>query len=151
MIAFRPALTSDISFLLELRRLTMTTHETAAGIVRMPVDVERRALEHFESARIIEWSTTAIGMLKLTHEGSEWYLSQIQLLPAWQRRGLGTEIVQGVLADATESGAAVSLSVLKVSPAVRLYERLGFSVVTTSERGLTLRFDPNAAHRDAAP
>ena len=54
---------------------------------------------------------------------------QIQLEPEFQGHGLGTEILRSLQQSAQFAGAQLSLHVLKVSPALRLYERLGFNIV----------------------
>jgi RimJ/RimL family protein N-acetyltransferase len=50
-----------------------------------------------------------------------------------QRQGIGTSVIQQVLDEARRSGKPVALQVLKVNPARRLYERLGFSVTGENE------------------
>ena len=49
-------------------------------------------------------------------------------------RGIGTRILNEIVAEARASGSAVRIYVEKFNPARRLYERLGFRV--TEERGL---------------
>ncbi len=53
--------------------------------------------------------------------------------PAWRARSVGTQLVNAVLQDARGYYRAVSLSVREDNPAVRLYERVGFTKVSGSE------------------
>ena len=53
----------------------------------------------------------------------------IEILPEYQNRGVGSAVIRDVLAQAQAEGLPVGLQVLKVNPARRLYERLGFNVV----------------------
>jgi ribosomal protein S18 acetylase RimI-like enzyme len=53
--------------------------------------------------------------------------------PEHQGKGIGTRLISEVLQDAHSRGLAVRLRVLKVNPAQRLYERLGFAVVGETE------------------
>jgi ribosomal protein S18 acetylase RimI-like enzyme len=53
-------------------------------------------------------------------------------LPEFQRDGIGTELVRRMLQRAKELDVPVRLRVLRVNPAKRLYERMGF-VVTSEE------------------
>ena len=54
-------------------------------------------------------------------------LSGIQLLPAYQRRGIGTAVIHLLQEEATGSGGVVELGVeQRNSGARRLYDRLGF-------------------------
>jgi len=57
----------------------------------------------------------------------------IYLLPAFQRRGIGSQLVSQTIADARRVGLPVRLSAARINPALRLYRRLGFDVVGESE------------------
>lgn len=70
----------------------------------------------------------AVGVLKIEVNGGFVYLAEIGLMPERQGQGLGTQIIQDVLAAADREGLAVELQVFSINPACRLYERLGFSV-----------------------
>ncbi len=50
----------------------------------------------------------------------------IATLPEARRAGIGTALLEALLARAQERWPAVALSVREENPAVRLYERLGF-------------------------
>ena len=54
----------------------------------------------------------------------------VALYPDFRGRGIGTRLVQALLAELRSRGfAAVSLSVQRANPAGRLYRRLGFRIV----------------------
>ena len=58
------------------------------------------------------------------------FLANIYLLPEFQRRGIGSAIVKGLMAEAIAANLPFALTVLKSNPdAKRLYERLGLRVV----------------------
>ena len=57
----------------------------------------------------------------------------IAVTPDLQGQGIGTSVIHQVLDEAKRSGKPVALQVLKVNPARRLYERLGFSVTGENE------------------
>jgi len=52
----------------------------------------------------------------------------IQIMPAYQRQGVGTTVIRDILAKASRKGLPTTLWVMKVNPARELYERLGFEV-----------------------
>jgi ribosomal protein S18 acetylase RimI-like enzyme len=60
-------------------------------------------------------------------------LVDIALLPDYRGSGIGSALIQTLLDEATAAQKAVQLSVYKINPAVRLYERLGFSYVADDE------------------
>jgi ribosomal protein S18 acetylase RimI-like enzyme len=77
--------------------------------------------------RVIELAGIGrVGAIELARRGSEFHLGRIELLPAWQGRGLGTRLLGEILDEARAAGKPVRLQVLRVNPARRLYERLGF-------------------------
>jgi ribosomal protein S18 acetylase RimI-like enzyme len=57
-------------------------------------------------------------------------IMDIALLPEHRGRGIGRRLVQDVLDEAARSRRFVSLHVEAENPAKRLYERMGFAVVT---------------------
>jgi ribosomal protein S18 acetylase RimI-like enzyme len=138
----RPALPADLEWLVELRTRTMTDHLAASGERLSREDHKRRVLDRFASIRVVTSSDAAIGMLKVDRGTDSWQLVQVQLLPEYQRLGIGTRIVAGLLAEARGKRTAVTLKVLKASPATRLYERLGFHVTAETERSYDMRIDP---------
>jgi ribosomal-protein-alanine N-acetyltransferase len=60
----------------------------------------------------------------------ELHINTLAVAPAWRRQGLATTLVRHVLQDAEASGAGhATLEVRRSNtPALRLYERLGFVV-----------------------
>lgn len=62
----------------------------------------------------------------------------IAILPAYRGQGVGTLLLNNLLDTASQRFAAVSLSVSSENPAARLYQRLGFVVVTEHETSNTM-------------
>tara|TARA_R100001039_G_C1853562_1_gene114876 strand:+ start:3405 stop:3824 length:420 start_codon:yes stop_codon:yes gene_type:complete len=56
------------------------------------------------------------------------YLEMLLIDPAWQRRGYGSAIMAEVMREANRRTMAVRLSVLKINPAYRFYQHLGFVI-----------------------
>jgi GNAT superfamily N-acetyltransferase len=132
----RAATEADVPFLLELRRQTMTAHQLAAEVVPSDEERRRRVLLRYEHAEIILQGTRPVGLLKVARDALDWELIQIQLIPELQGRGIGSELIGRLVLEAEQAGASLRLSVLQGSPARRLYERLGFTVV--GEKGHAL-------------
>lgn len=66
----------------------------------------------------------------MTEQENEIPLASIRLLPKFQNRGIGTKIILDLI---EKSNKPVKLKVLKVNPARKLYERLGFKVSGETE------------------
>ena len=79
--------------------------------------------------QIITCDGQDIGMISVEERGEEFFLRTIAIHPTYQRQGLGTSIIRQIIADAARQMKPTSLRVLKVNPAKRLYDRLGFRIV----------------------
>lgn len=89
------------------------------------------------------------GVLKLEERDGDVFVALIEIAPALQGAGLGSQIIRDVIAAAFARGQAVSLHVLKANPnARRLYERLGFQIVETREERHVLRITPPDNHEE---
>ena len=132
-IHLRAASREDLPFLLTLRRLTMTEHLQRVGAPTDDDAHDRRIRANFDDAMIVCEGADAIGLLKVTRAAGEWHVHQIQILPACQGRGVGAAVLNALLTDAARERVSVSLSVLHGNPARRLYERLGFRVVSETD------------------
>jgi len=67
-----------------------------------------------------------VGVFSVEEREDELFISRLYILPAYQRRGIGTYLLQSVLDRGQALGLPVRLQVLVNNPARQLYERLGF-------------------------
>ena len=135
MISFRPVMGDDYEYLYAMNKLTMQEH---AEKMYGPWDeaIARRIFAerwHPESMRIVVIDGRDGGMLEVIPDETGVHLANIRVVPEHQNRGIGTQLILQVLRDAHSRGLPVSLRVLKVNPARRLYERLGFVTVDETE------------------
>lgn len=72
------------------------------------------------------------GRLYLHRRETEIRIMDIALLPEFRGRGLGTVLLQEVLAEAKRTAKRVSIHVESFNPAQRLYARLGFKQTATN-------------------
>lgn len=70
-----------------------------------------------------------IGVLELAEEKNKIYIEEIQVQPSSQGRGIGTQIINDIKDTAFKMNYSVGLSVLKISKAKNLYDRLGFYII----------------------
>jgi len=145
----RPATEQDYAWLWSVKRLTMRPYveQTWGGWDEEAQEEFFR--ENFVPAnmRVIVVEGQDAGLLHVEREAGEIFLANIQLLPEFQNRGLGTAVVRGVLDEARAAGLPVRLQVLKPNrPARRLYERLGFAVIDETGTHLRMRAVPTAVH-----
>jgi ribosomal protein S18 acetylase RimI-like enzyme len=137
----RPATDGDRDFLFDLHRQAMRDY--VEPLWGWDDGVQRRLFDdRFTSrrSRVIQVGGEDVGLLQLEDQPSEVVLGLIELLPAWQGKGIGTAIIRSVLAQ----GKPVSLRVLRGNPrAAALYKRLGFRIVRRAAEHLYMRAEPS--------
>ena len=144
-VEFRPVTTEDEPFLFELYSATRIEELAAWGwdqsqwepFLRMQFAAQQQHYRtQFPEADhlILVLDQQPIGRTVVSRRIQEVRLVDIALLPEHRNAGIGTRFLEDLQAEAKNAGTPVCLQVLKSSPAVRLYERLGFS--TTGDSGL---------------
>ena len=130
-ITFRPASEADYAWLWTLKRLTMRPY-----VEQMWDGWDDEVQENFfrrnfipANIRVIVSGGRDIGLLHVEREPAALFLANLQILPEFQNRGIGTTVIHHVINEARESRLPLRLQVLKTNrPARRLYERLGFEL-----------------------
>jgi len=132
-IGFRKVKHEDLAFLLSLRRKTMTQHLLAAGIRMTDEEHLLRIKENFYESHIILADRKPIGLLKIgvvalnnTHKSL--HIKQLQIMPKYQGRGVGSRVLMVVKKRALQLCLPITLNVLLKNPARALYLRHGFQV-----------------------
>ena len=94
--------------------------------------------EHYAATdrRIIEVDGVPAGRFYVLRRPEEIQLVDIALLPEYRRGGIGTRLLEDLLAEAEGKGLPVTAHVEIFNPARNLYGRLGFTAV--EERGMYL-------------
>jgi L-phenylalanine/L-methionine N-acetyltransferase len=141
--ALRPARPDDFLF------CQRVTHQTMRGIIDAiwgfdEAEQAQRFARQWNSAeaRIIEVGGEPAGWLQTGPAGGALFLKQIYLDSRFQRAGIGTGVIRSVIAQAQRQGVAVVLGVIKINPARRLYERLGFRTTHEDEFKFYMRHEP---------
>ena len=90
--------------------------------------------------QVIEVGGVVAGLLEVHRSEGATEVVNLELAPELQRAGIGTAILVDIQAEAAGCGAGVVLQVLKVNPARRLYERLGFVATGETEWHTQMRW-----------
>ncbi|HEX3370561.1 MAG TPA: GNAT family N-acetyltransferase [Candidatus Cybelea sp.] len=107
--------------------------------------VERaRFAQHYNEARtaIVVIEGEAAGWLSVDRRPGAITVEQIYIAATWRNRGVGTQLLSGLIAEAAGADIPLRLSTAKINPAVRLYERLGFRATSESEHKVFLERSP---------
>ncbi len=120
----------DFAFLWEVRRSSMKQYleQTWGSWDEASQRKQFRASLLEFPHRIIEWQGQRIGILACQRFPDWIMLNRIFLLPQAQKQGIGSRIIGEILKSARAQRLPVRLRVLRVNPARRLYERLGFVI-----------------------
>lgn len=140
-LTLRPAKEDDREFLYDLHRQALGEYivQTWGG---WDEDWQQDYFNRkFDPAitQIIQQEGADIGALKLETFETYWFIDYIALLPSAQGKGIGSQIMIDTLRQAEAVELPVRLHVLKVNPARRLYERLGFRVINQSETSYNMQ------------
>jgi GNAT superfamily N-acetyltransferase len=79
------------------------------------------------------------GWLQTAPHGDAIFLKEIYLDPPFQRQGIGTRVMQIVIDETRRQSKAVTPGVVKINPARRLCERLGFHVTHDDDYKFRMR------------
>jgi GNAT superfamily N-acetyltransferase len=97
---------------------------------------------------IIQADGVDVGWLQTVVSKSEHMLGQIFVDARFQRRGIGTEVLRRIIAEASRMELPVRLAVVKINPSRRLYERLGFRVTHEDDRKVYMTREPDPGASD---
>jgi ribosomal protein S18 acetylase RimI-like enzyme len=81
--------------------------------------------------RVIKHQNQIIGFIKVVVSPTDIYLGEIQITCSYQDRGIGTNIIENIIATKLNN-QRLWLRVIKGNPAEKLYIRLGFTVFEES-------------------
>jgi ribosomal protein S18 acetylase RimI-like enzyme len=144
-LTFRPALAQDIEY---CRRIYFSEME---WIIReLHIDALAQA-ENFQKqwvqaqVRIITLQGTDIGWLQSFAQDDDLFLAQLFVDRAHQRKGIGTEVMERLMHEAQQRHQGVRLEVVKINPALRLYQRLGFRITGEDDRKWHMKRDVDAS------
>jgi predicted acetyltransferase/GNAT superfamily N-acetyltransferase len=150
LIALRSARREDFAF---CRRLK---HETMRWIIEQLFGWdEKRQAENFASqwrayeTRIVTYAGGDVGWLQTRPVEDAIFVASIYLDAPFHGRGIGTQVMQLVIDEARRDRKAVTLDVVKINPARRLYERLGFRTTGEDEYKFYMRREADATPSSA--
>lgn len=94
-----------------------------------------------DEVSIIVADSADVGWIQQWPDGETTIIGSIYIAPAMQRKGIGTRVIGATLDAAGRRHQFVTLAVMKINPALGLYERLGFRITHEDEHKLYLRAD----------
>ena len=132
-VDLREATPEDEPFLLEVYASTRLEELEGLGwddnqkqaFIRMQFLARERCYPRADN-RIILLNGRPVGRMMVDRSETAILLRDIALLTEYRNTGIGSRLIKDLMKEATPAGKPIELHVFASSPAVRLYERLGF-------------------------
>jgi ribosomal protein S18 acetylase RimI-like enzyme len=149
----RPATEDDEPFLFELYRSTRTAGQIALPlgsdqadvILRMQFTAQNRSYEAefpTQEHNIILVDGRRVGRVLTAPQERVVRFVDLALLPEYRNTGIATVLIRELMDDVARRRVPALLSVARDHRAIRLYERLGFTVVDESGPSLVMVWIP---------
>jgi ribosomal protein S18 acetylase RimI-like enzyme len=92
-----------------------------------------------DQVRMILLRDQVVGWVQTATADDAVFVVQLFVDATYQRRGIGTRIMETLIEEAAREDKAITLGVGKTNPAQRLYRRLGFETTHQDERKFYMR------------
>jgi len=118
------------------------------SFLRMQFDAQRKFYEsEYPGAafQLILVADEPAGRLYMHRREREIRIMDIALLPEFRGHGIGTKLLNEILAEGARTARPVTIHVESFNPAQRLYERLGFTKVASNGVYHLLEWRPSVA------
>lgn len=93
---------------------------------------------------VITLDDEPVGRIYINRDEKEIKILDVTILPEHRSGGIGTTLLKAILSEAAETNRCVDIYVESYSPALRLFERLGFSKIEDDEANALMRWCPAA-------
>jgi len=151
-IVLREVTPDDERFLFEVYASTRKQELDSLGwddkqqdaFIRMQFIARERSFPRVDD-RIVLLDGYMIGRLAVDRTEKAIWLRDIALLTEYRNGGIGSRLIKDLMLEAAVSDRPLMLHVLFISPAVRLYERLGFSTTGSDAGYLEMTWRPSAS------
>ena len=134
-LRFETATSADFEYLYALCDATMRTYVEAVfgdcfEAIARPTITTLLTQELFQKVYV---NNICVGAIAAVQHATHFQLEELYLDPAHQNRGIGTMLMKQLIAQSIVLGKSIRLNVLASNPARTFYERLGFSITSTTQ------------------
>jgi len=141
MYTLRKATTDDYSFAYNLNKTNMKDYVVKTWGAWNEEFQKTFFEEYFQilDLRIIVVENEDVGIISFNKQKTSIIIDEIQLMPQYQHKGIGTLIFSDIINNAQKENLEINLKVLKVNlPAQKFYNKLGFEPFSSSPLRLTI-------------
>jgi GNAT superfamily N-acetyltransferase len=140
-IELRPALGHDFEYCKRLYFEGMGWIIEELHLDRAAQETGFRQQWNMTQVRIVVFDFTDVGWVQTVREDDELFVGQMFVESRFQRKGIGTQVMKRLISEATAFNLPVRVNVVRINPARRLYERLGFRVTHEDDRKFYMKRD----------
>jgi len=127
----RKATLEDYDFIYGVKKRTLRNH--IEKIWGWDEEYQKKDFsENFIPSRnnIILVNDVNIGILEVAEEDKITYITELEILPEFQGKGIGSAVIKDILKDGKEKGKKVKIGCFKINEGAKsLYLRLGLKIV----------------------
>jgi ribosomal protein S18 acetylase RimI-like enzyme len=146
--SLRDATERDFEFLYSLHEQTMKSYvDQTWGWVDADQRARFRAGFDPTKQKVIVSDGQDVGVVAVEESPLGMFIRFLEIAPPWQGRGMGAQVIEDIIKAANMRGLTTRLQVLKVNPARRLYERLGFKRVEETQTHHIMEIQAEGAKR----
>jgi len=138
-IELRPALGHDFEYCKRLYFEGMGWIIEELHLDRAAQETGFRQQWNMTQVRIVVFDFTDVGCRPSGDD--ELFVGQMFVESRFQRKGIGTQVMKRLISEATAFNLPVRVNVVRINPARRLYERLGFRVTHEDDRKFYMKRD----------
>jgi GNAT superfamily N-acetyltransferase len=142
-IATRPAEPEDFDF---CQRLYFESMGWIIEALKLDMERHREGFARqwqLAEVHIITIASKDVGWMQTAPAHDAIVLGQLYLEGRVQRQGIGTRVMLALIEEAKLTKKAITLGVVKINPARRLYERLGFRITHEDQHEFYMRLEPD--------
>ena len=144
--SLRPAIASDFEFIWQLRVTTLK--EAISQSYGWDEPTQRSYAAESLAGNIVLVKSNRVGVITISDWSDQLHLTFVALLPQYQGRGLGSQLIKYARNKATVECKPLSLQVLKNNPAKLFYEKHGFKAGDCNGAAkLLMQWQPDNYHR----
>jgi ribosomal protein S18 acetylase RimI-like enzyme len=94
-----------------------------------------------DEVRIIVAGGDDAGYVQTADEAGSIVIKELHVDEAFQNRGIGTNVLRMLLAEARRMAKPMMVTVVTFNPALAFYQRAGFRIVSEQDQRFRLRYD----------
>jgi len=147
LYTLRIAQKEDLHFLFEVSTKAMLPVRKAT-LPNLKPDLEKEFKEYAQKfipskIQIIQFKGIDVGRLRIVRSPNEIYVGGIQILPKFQKNGIGSAVFKDLIKEANEVKIPIKLEVAKVNHiAKQFYTKFGFIKVDEKETDWIMQYNP---------